>query len=115
MRTPIGVATWLLYLLPHPDVFPGAKPWLPLCWRSWRRAHRGRLVRISAGTSSDIAQVNRGMGMVCHLGTAAWRATRWPRASSCGAGLDAHGARTVADAWWASSRWLAWRSACSSS
>jgi CheY-like chemotaxis protein/signal transduction histidine kinase len=72
VRTPIGVATWLLYLLPILMCFLSPKPWLPLLLATaatglivsdWFLSPRG------AG-SSDIAQINRGMGLICIWTTA---------------------------------------------
>jgi len=71
VRTPIGVATWLLYLLPILMCFLAPKPWLPL------------LVALAStalivcdwyfspvGSSAEIAMVNRTMGCICIWSTA---------------------------------------------
>ncbi|HEU4590498.1 MAG TPA: response regulator [Steroidobacteraceae bacterium] len=72
VRTPIGVATWLLYLLPILMCFLAPKPWLPvllaavasgLMVADWFLSPRG-------AAAADIAQVNRGMGLICIWTTA---------------------------------------------
>jgi hypothetical protein len=72
IRTPIGVATWLMYLLPILMCFLVSTPWLPLVLAAVATV----LIVVDwfvspPGTSSDIAQVNRGMGLVCIWTTAA--------------------------------------------
>jgi CheY-like chemotaxis protein/signal transduction histidine kinase len=71
VRTPIGVATWLLYLLPILMCFLVPKAWLPLLLAA---AATGLIVvdwfLSPAGMSSDVAQVNRGMGLIVIWSTA---------------------------------------------
>ncbi len=71
VRTPIGVATWLLYLLPLLMCFLAPKPWLPLLVAL---VSSGLIVAdwflSPAGTASEIARVNRGMGFICIWSTA---------------------------------------------
>ncbi|HET9862140.1 MAG TPA: response regulator [Steroidobacteraceae bacterium] len=72
VRTPIGVATWLLYLLPILMCFLSPKPWLPLLLAT---ASTGLIVAdwfLSPGVvgSADMALINRGLGLVCIWTTA---------------------------------------------
>src|SRR3954471_12706834 len=71
VRTPIGVATWLLYLLPILMCFLAPKPWLPLLVAL---ISSGLIVAdwflSPPGTASEIAKVNRGLGFVCLWSTA---------------------------------------------
>jgi CheY-like chemotaxis protein/signal transduction histidine kinase len=71
VRTPIGVTTWLLYLLPILMCFLAPKPWLPLLVAL---VSSGLIVAdwflSPAGTASEIARVNRGMGLICIWSTA---------------------------------------------
>ena len=71
VRTPIGVATWLLYLLPILMCFLVPKPWLPLLVALASTA----LIAIDwffspPGSSAEIAMVNRSMGLICIWSTA---------------------------------------------
>jgi len=66
VRTSIGVATWLLYLLPILLCFLAPKPWLPLLTALVASA----LIVVDwylspAGISSEVAKVNRGLGFIC--------------------------------------------------
>src|SRR6185503_840265 len=71
VRTPIGVATWLLYLLPILMCFLAPKPWLPLLVALVATALIVADWFLSpAGTSSEVAKVNRGMGFICIWSTA---------------------------------------------
>jgi len=71
IRTPIGVATWLLYLLPILMCFLVPKPWLPLLVAAVATA----LLVVDwffspAGYSADVARLNRGLGLICVWSTA---------------------------------------------
>jgi len=71
MRTPIGVATWILYLLPILMCFLAPKPWLPLLIA----AAASLMIVIDwflspSGISEEIARINRGMGLICIWSTA---------------------------------------------
>ncbi|MES1263202.1 MAG: hypothetical protein ABUL69_02525, partial [Peristeroidobacter soli] len=71
VRTPIGVATWLLYLLPILMCFLVPKPWLPLLVATLSTALIVADWFLSpAGSSTDVAQLNRGMGLICIWSTA---------------------------------------------
>jgi CheY-like chemotaxis protein/signal transduction histidine kinase len=71
MRTPIGVTTWIFYLLPLLMCFLLPKPWLPLLV-----AAAASVLIVAdwflspAGTASEISRINRGMGLVCIWSTA---------------------------------------------
>ena len=71
VRTPIGVATWILYLLPILMCFLAPKPWLPLLVAL---VASGLIVvdwfLSPAGTASEIARFNRGLGFICIWSTA---------------------------------------------
>ncbi len=72
MRTPIGVTTWIFYLLPLLMCFLVPKPWLPLIVAAASSALIVADWFLSpAGTSSEISRINRGMGLVCIWSTAA--------------------------------------------
>src|SRR5687768_10888720 len=72
MRTPIGVTTWIFYLLPLLMCFLLPKPWLPLLVAAAASALIVADWFLSpAGTSSEISRINRGMGLVCIWATAA--------------------------------------------
>src|ERR1044072_3929071 len=71
VRTPIGVATWLLYLLPILMCFLVPKPWLPLLLAAVSTA----LIVVDwflspLGSSVQVAQINRSMGLICIWSTA---------------------------------------------
>jgi CheY-like chemotaxis protein/signal transduction histidine kinase len=71
MRTPIGVTTWILYLLPVLMCFLVPKPWLPLLLAGASTV----LIVVDwfvspSGASTDISRVNRGMGLICIWTTA---------------------------------------------
>jgi CheY-like chemotaxis protein/signal transduction histidine kinase len=71
IRTPIGVATWLLYLLPILMCFLVPKPWLPLLLATASTALIAADWFLSpVGISADVARVNRGMGLICIWSTA---------------------------------------------
>jgi signal transduction histidine kinase/CheY-like chemotaxis protein len=71
VRTPIGVATWILYLLPILMCFLVPKPWLPLLVALVSTGLIAADWFLSpAGSSSEIAKVNRGMGFICIWSTA---------------------------------------------
>ena len=66
IQTRIGVATWLLYLLPLVLCFLGRLPWLPFVVATAATALIGaRLVPLAAGRGmvESIALFNRGMGL----------------------------------------------------
>src|SRR5262245_1211506 len=71
VRTPIGVATWLLYLLPILMCFLAPKPWLPLL-----AALTSTVLILTdwflspVGSSVEISMVNRSMGLICIWSTA---------------------------------------------
>src|ERR1044072_2983630 len=71
IRTPIGVATWILSLLPILMCFLVPKPWLPLLLAA---VSTGLILAdwflSPAGISQQVAQVNRTMGAVCIWSTA---------------------------------------------
>jgi CheY-like chemotaxis protein/signal transduction histidine kinase len=71
MRTPIGVTTWIFYLLPILMCFLVPKPWLPLLLAATSSALIVADWFLSpAGSSSEISRINRGMGLVCLWSTA---------------------------------------------
>src|SRR4051812_42507721 len=74
VRTPIGVATWLLYLLPILLCFLAPKPWLPLLLAlvstvlivaDWFLSPAGPSAQVA-----QIGQINRIMGLICIWTTA---------------------------------------------
>ncbi|HTU67670.1 MAG TPA: response regulator [Steroidobacteraceae bacterium] len=71
IRTPIGTATWVLYLVPILLCFLLPKPWLPLLLAF---VATGLMIAdyflSPAGISVDIARVNRAMGLICIWATA---------------------------------------------
>ncbi len=71
IRTPIGVATWLLYLLPILMCFLVPKPWLPLLVALASTALIAADWLFSPpGSSVEVAMVNRTMGCICIWSTA---------------------------------------------
>jgi hypothetical protein len=65
VRTPIGTATWVLYLLPILMCFLVSKPWLPLLLGLVATILMAADWFLSpAGISADIARVNRLMGLI---------------------------------------------------
>jgi signal transduction histidine kinase/CheY-like chemotaxis protein len=71
VRTPIGVATWLLYLLPILMCFLAPKPWLPVLLAAVSTALIVADWFLSpAGYSSEISRANRGMGLIVIWSTA---------------------------------------------
>src|SRR5690349_20338781 len=72
VRTPIGTATWVLYLLPILMCFLVHKPWLPLLLAATATILIDADWFLSpAGISADIARVNRLMGLIGIWSTAA--------------------------------------------
>src|SRR3954470_24546589 len=71
VRTPIGIATWLLYLLPILMCFLVPKPWLPLLLAGVSTALIVADWFLSPpGTSEQVAGINRGLGFICIWSTA---------------------------------------------
>lgn len=65
VRTPIGTATWVLYLLPILMCFLVPKPWLPLVIAAAATVFIVADWFLSpAGVSVDVARVNRLMGLI---------------------------------------------------
>jgi CheY-like chemotaxis protein len=65
-RTPIGVATWILYLLPILMCLLMPKPWLPLLLAAVSTVLIVTDWFVSPlGSSVDVAKINRGMGLIC--------------------------------------------------
>src|SRR5690348_2159217 len=71
LRTPIGIVTWVLYLLPILMCFLVPKTWLPLLL-----AALSTVLIIAdwflspTGAPMDVSRVNRGLGLVCIWSTA---------------------------------------------
>ncbi|HEX6639438.1 MAG TPA: response regulator [Steroidobacteraceae bacterium] len=71
IRTAIGTATWVFYLLPILMCFLVPKPWLPLLLALLATTLIGVDWFLSpTGTSADVARLNRVMGLVCIWSTA---------------------------------------------
>ena len=71
IRTPIGVATWVLYLLPILMCFLLPKPWLPLLLAGVATVLIVTDWFLSPpGSSADVSRINRGLGLICIWSTA---------------------------------------------